>query len=101
MLFSNGKNSHEPFKRDIKKDGENKKQNYCKVAFVYSNRLGKSSFVLPHHKLLEDVGRRIVSLRLDKKLGKIYFLELWYFSLRVFNYPIRMISLHIVLNDYQ
>ena len=70
---------------------------------THSNRLGKSSFVLPHHKLLEDVGRRIVSLRLDKKLGKIYFLELWYFSLRVFNYPIRMISLHIVLsfNDYQ
>ena len=36
MKLSNGKTSHEPFKRDIKKDGENKKQNYCKVAFVYS-----------------------------------------------------------------
>ena len=48
-----------------KRTGKIKKQNYCKVAFVYPNRLGKSSFELPHHKLLEDVGRRVVSLRLD------------------------------------
>ena len=42
---------------------------------THSIRLGNSSFVLPHHKLLEDVGKRIVSLSLDKKLGKISFLE--------------------------
>ena len=76
MKLSNRKTSHEPFKRDIKKDGKNEKQNYCKPAFVYSNRLGNSSFVLPHHKLLEDVGKRIVSLRLDKKLGENVILSM-------------------------
>ena len=43
---------------------------------THSIRLGNSIFVLPHHKLLEDEVKRIVSLRLDKKLGENMFLSM-------------------------